>query len=190
VRSFTPYSVFINPRCGAHSARWSACFIIEGVPEIVRPGDISRAYPGKRKWLAGHPLETYPAELRYPLHRRVTTGHNGDVGRRAFFRFLPATTTHWYALTTNPFPASAPAEENTMAEIQEHMKVLGKDGVPVGTVDRVEGDRVKLTKKDSPEGHKDHHHYIDKKLIGAVEGDTVKLSVNADAVPKKEGAAQ
>ena len=77
-----------------------------------------------------------------------------------------------------------------MAEIQERMKVLGKDGVPVGTVDRVEGDRVKLTKKDSPEGHKDHHHYIDKKLIGAVEGDTVKLSVNADAVPKKEGAAQ
>jgi hypothetical protein len=46
------------------------------------------------------------------------------------------------------------------------MKVLGKDGVPVGTVDRVEGDRVKLTKKDSPEGHKDHHHYIDKKLMG------------------------
>ena len=75
-----------------------------------------------------------------------------------------------------------------MAEIQEHMKVIGKDGVPVGTVDRVEGDRIKLTKKDSPEGH--NHHYIDKKLVGAVEGDTVKLSVNADAVPKKESAAQ
>jgi hypothetical protein len=43
-----------------------------------------------------------------------------------------------------------------MAEIHEHMKVIGKDGVPVGTVDRVEGDRIKLTKKDSPEGHTLH----------------------------------
>ena len=76
-----------------------------------------------------------------------------------------------------------------MAEIREHMKVIGKDGAAVGTVDRVEGDQIKLTKKDSPEGHKDHHHFIDKKLVGSVEGDVVKLSVNADAVPKKEGAA-
>ena len=36
-------------------------------------------------------------------HRRVTTGHNGDDGRGAFFRFLPATSTHRYALTTNLF---------------------------------------------------------------------------------------
>ena len=76
-----------------------------------------------------------------------------------------------------------------MSEIREHMKVIGKDGVPVGTVDKVEGDRIKLTKKDSPEGHKDHHHYIDKKLVGSVEGDVVKLSLNADAVPKQESAA-
>jgi hypothetical protein len=76
-----------------------------------------------------------------------------------------------------------------MSEIKEHMKIVGKDGVQVGTVDKVEGDRIKLTKKDSPEGHKDHHHYIDKKLVGSVEGDVVKLSLNADAVPKQEGAA-
>ena len=73
-----------------------------------------------------------------------------------------------------------------MSEIKEHMKVIGKDGVQVGTVDRVEGDRIKLTKKDSPPGHQGHHHYIDKHLVGAVEGDTVKLSVNADAAPKTE----
>jgi hypothetical protein len=67
------------------------------------------------------------------------------------------------------------------------MKVIGKNGAHVGTVDRVEGDRIKLTKQDSPAGHKDHHHYIDRQLVGAVEGDIVKLSVNADAVPKSEG---
>lgn len=75
-----------------------------------------------------------------------------------------------------------------MSDIKEHMKVIGKDGVPVGTVDRVEGDRIKLTKKDSPPGHEGHHHYIDRKLVGAVEGDIVKLSVNADAVPRQEAA--
>ena len=77
-----------------------------------------------------------------------------------------------------------------MAEIREHMKVIGKDGAPVGTVDRVEGDRIKLTRKDSPEGHKGHHHYIDRQLVGAVEGDIVKLSLNADAVPRTEESGQ
>lgn len=43
-----------------------------------------------------------------------------------------------------------------------------------------------MTKKDSPAGHQDHHHYIDRKFVGSVEGDIVKLSVNADAVPKME----
>lgn len=52
----------------------------------------------------------------------------------------------------------------------------------------VEGDRIKLTKKDSPPGHKDHHHYIDRKLVGSIEGDIVKLSVNTDAVSKQEVA--
>jgi hypothetical protein len=73
-----------------------------------------------------------------------------------------------------------------MADIKEHMKVIGKDGAAVGTVDRVEGSRIKLTKKDSGAGHQDHHHYIETALVGAVEGDTVKLSVNADAALKRE----
>mgnify|MGYP000247534941 CR=1 FL=1 len=74
--------------------------------------------------------------------------------------------------------------------IKEHMEIVGSDGVHVGTVDRVEGDRIKLTKKDSPAGHEGHHHYIDRKHVGSVEGDTVKLSVNADSVPKTENSGQ
>jgi hypothetical protein len=76
--------------------------------------------------------------------------------------------------------------EYSMSEIREHMKVIGKDGVPVGTVDRVEATRIKLTKKDSGAGHQGHHHYIDRQLVGAVEGDTVKLACNADAIPVSE----
>ena len=77
-----------------------------------------------------------------------------------------------------------------MADIKEHMEIIGKDGAHVGTVDRVEGDRIKLTKKDSTAGHQGHHHFIDRGLVGAVEGNIVKLSVNADAVPKSEQAGQ
>ena len=36
-----------------------------------------------------------------------------------------------------------------MSDIKEHMEVIGADGVHVGTVDKVEGSRIKLTKKDS-----------------------------------------
>ncbi len=77
-----------------------------------------------------------------------------------------------------------------MAEIKKHMKIIGKEGAHIGTVDKVEGDRLKLTKNDSPTGHEGHHHYIDRQLVGAVEGDIVKLSVNADAVLKTEEAGQ
>ena len=45
-----------------------------------------------------------------------------------------------------------------MADIKEHMEIIGADGVHIGTVDKVEGNRIKLTKKDSGEGsHKGHH---------------------------------
>ena len=65
--------------------------------------------------------------------------------------------------------------------IREHMEVLGADGVHVGTVDKVEGDRIKLTKADSGQSsHEGHHHFIGRALVADVEGDTVRLSANAD----------
>ena len=72
-------------------------------------------------------------------------------------------------------------------DINEHMEVIGADGVHVGTVDRVEGKRIKLTKKDSGEGaHKGHHHFIDTSLIAEVEGNRVRLSANADVAVTME----
>lgn len=65
--------------------------------------------------------------------------------------------------------------------IREHMEVIGADGVHLGTVDRVEGDRIKLTRKDSgTHGHEGHHHYVSRGLVADVEGDRVRLSANAD----------
>jgi hypothetical protein len=64
-----------------------------------------------------------------------------------------------------------------MTEIKEHMEVIGADGVHIGTVDKVEGGRIKLTKADSGEGsHRGHHHYIERGLVAGVEGNKVRLS--------------
>jgi hypothetical protein len=74
--------------------------------------------------------------------------------------------------------------------IRERMEVIGADGVHIGTVDRVEGNRIKLTRKDSGEGsHRGHHHYIPTGLVAGVEGNRVRLSANADVAVTFEGEA-
>jgi hypothetical protein len=65
-------------------------------------------------------------------------------------------------------------------QIKDHAEVIGADGVHVGTVDRVEGNRIKLTKADSGAGHAGHHHFIPLGLVAEVDGTTVRLSANAD----------
>ncbi len=65
-------------------------------------------------------------------------------------------------------------------KVKEGMEVIGADGVHVGTVDHVEGDRIKLKKNDRSEGgHDPKHHYLSEGLIAEVEGDKVRLSANA-----------
>lgn len=72
-------------------------------------------------------------------------------------------------------------------DIREHMEVIGADGGHVGTVDRVEGGSIKLTKADSSvaiegaEGgaHSGHHHTIPLGLVAEVEGQQVRLSATA-----------
>jgi hypothetical protein len=67
------------------------------------------------------------------------------------------------------------------SKIKEHMEVIGADGAHVGTVDRVEGKRIKLTKADSGQGsHKGHHHFIELGLVADIEGNKVRLSANGD----------
>ena len=73
------------------------------------------------------------------------------------------------------------------SKIKEHAEIIGADGVHVGTVDRVEGDRIKLTKADSGMGtHKGHHHYISLALVAEIEGGKVRLSANGDVAVTSE----
>jgi hypothetical protein len=88
-----------------------------------------------------------------------------------------------------------------LSAIREHMEVIGADGVHLGTVDRVSGDRIKLTKlasgpdsgaqMEAAEGsHAGHHHYVSLGLVAAVEGNQVRLSAtgaNAVLFEEEEG---
>ena len=70
----------------------------------------------------------------------------------------------------------------TEHKIKQGMEVIGADGVHVGTVDHVEGERIKLTKNDSPsteDGQGAKHHYLPAGLVAEIEGDTVRLSATA-----------
>jgi hypothetical protein len=64
-----------------------------------------------------------------------------------------------------------------LSQIKEHMNIIGADGVHVGTVDHVDGNRIKLTKASSTHHH---HHWISGGLVAGVEGNDVRLSANGD----------
>jgi hypothetical protein len=81
-------------------------------------------------------------------------------------------------------------------QIREHMEVIGADGVHLGTVDKVEGNRIKLTRADSEPstgygqgGHAGHHHYVALALVAGIDGDAVRLSANADVAATMEEEA-
>jgi len=61
--------------------------------------------------------------------------------------------------------------------IREHMKVIGSDQQPVGTVDKLEGDRIKLSRNDPQAQGK--HHYIPADWVDSIEGDQVLLRQKA-----------
>lgn len=68
---------------------------------------------------------------------------------------------------------------NPNVRINEHMEVVGSDGMHVGTVDHLEGvDRIKLTRDDSRDGR---HHFIPTDWVDHVDN-LVHLNRPADEV--------
>lgn len=59
------------------------------------------------------------------------------------------------------------------SQIREHMKVVGSNGQPIGTVDRVEGNRIKLTKGDAAE-----HRYVELSDVSDIKNGEVCVSGN------------
>jgi hypothetical protein len=64
------------------------------------------------------------------------------------------------------------------SKIRERMEVVGSDGQRVGTVDKVEGNRIKLTKSDP--AAQGQHHYIPLDSVNSVEGGSIRLKQTAE----------
>lgn len=78
-------------------------------------------------------------------------------------------------------------------QIREHMAVVGSDGGHVGTVDRIEGERIKLTREDDPDGSKQHHHFLPLSAVMSVQDGKVRLNVvarQAKAMAVSGGASE
>jgi hypothetical protein len=74
------------------------------------------------------------------------------------------------------------------SDIKEHMEVQGSDDVHVGTVDRVEGDQIKLTKTDPKSDG--HHHYVSLSDVQAVRNGKVVLSKPANQASQSAAGAE
>jgi hypothetical protein len=72
-------------------------------------------------------------------------------------------------------------------DICEHMEVVDANGQHVGIVDKVEGDRIKLTKKDALDPQ---HLVLDKSQVAGVEGNKVKLSQKVSAITTRAFLSQ
>ncbi len=60
-----------------------------------------------------------------------------------------------------------------LENIAEHMEIVGSDGGHVGTVDHLDGQRIKLTRTDPAAGGE--HHFIHVDSIASVD-DKVRLN--------------
>ncbi|MGK6318184.1 DUF2171 domain-containing protein [Sphingomonas sp. DT-204] len=68
-------------------------------------------------------------------------------------------------------------QRSALQRVEEHMEVVGSDGEHVGTVDRVRGDRIILTKSDADAGGR--HHSIPSSWIQSVD-DKVTIIKSAE----------
>lgn len=72
------------------------------------------------------------------------------------------------------------------SKIKEHMDVVGSDDQHVGTVDHVEGQRIKLTRKDPGAGGE--HHYVGLDMVSDIQDGRVRLNCTADQARQRIGA--
>jgi hypothetical protein len=74
---------------------------------------------------------------------------------------------------------------HALHQVQEHMTVVGSDGQEVGTVDHLDGERIKLTRDESGQ-----HHFLPGELVAAVEDGRVRLSMPAAQAKRQWQAEQ
>lgn len=69
------------------------------------------------------------------------------------------------------------------SSVKPDMEIVGADGVHVGIVDHLDGDRIKLKRKDPEHGiDEKFHRYIPVTNIASTESGKIWLSAKADLV--------
>lgn len=63
----------------------------------------------------------------------------------------------------------------------EHLQVMDRNGEHVGTLDHLDGDRIKLTKSDSSDGQ---HHYVPLSQVESMDNVAVHLNVTREEAMK------
>jgi hypothetical protein len=74
-------------------------------------------------------------------------------------------------------------KRSLLGQVREHMEVVGNDGEHVGTVDKIAGDRIILTKSDPESGGA--HHSLSCSELYRIEGDKVILDCSAEEARKR-----
>lgn len=69
----------------------------------------------------------------------------------------------------------------TIDSVRKHMRAVSADGVRLGTVDSVEGNRIKLATSRDSDGR---CRFVSSAVVAEVEGDVVSLWASADAATK------
>ncbi|WP_260483500.1 DUF2171 domain-containing protein [Sphingomicrobium flavum] len=68
-------------------------------------------------------------------------------------------------------------KRSLMQQIPDHAEVIGSDGEHVGTVDKLRGDRIILTKNDSPDGQ---HHSLTCSRLDCIDDGKVRLNITSE----------
>lgn len=77
---------------------------------------------------------------------------------------------------------SRQGQRASLDQVKEHAEVVGSDGSHVGTVDKVRGDRIVLTKSDADAGGR--HHSVPSSWVQSVDDKKVTLSKTAEEAKK------
>lgn len=69
----------------------------------------------------------------------------------------------------------------SVSDVKPHMTVVASCGCTMGKVDHIEGNTIKLTKNDSPDGQ---HHFVPTSWVARVD-DHVHLNKNSDETKRE-----
>lgn len=144
-----------------------------GMPRDYRPDDVFGRDPYRSTSFAGSRARSNHDDLHYhEWRRRQMDDLDRDYGEYRQERQSK------FEEDFGGWRERRQSKRQMLRDVREHMEVTGSDGEHVGTVDRVAGDRIILTRSDPQSGGA--HHSLSCTDVDRIEGDRVILECSAD----------